>query len=357
MANWKKIALSHYKGEWWYGHLRKALTQLIEVHPFFRKEEDPIGFDIESDITTLLKDWDGEDSFYLGSICATYRGINRLRIPTALWTDYLPLNDYYLPLIRQFDQVFCTQKDSKHLLEQAGCSRVHWLPFGFDETLKNDHTLEKIYEVAFVGNLDLPATTEERRRVLPEIEKNYRMNDYRTSCFGDGMMHTYNQSKMVVNIPALGGFNMRTFEAMASGALLLTKNVGNGQADLFQDGTHFVSYTDTADLLEKIDYYLKHEAERLAISENGMREVLSNHTYRHRAFEMLKVMAANLATKGRDASPSGEWAALAFAYRHEKRLTNLIKLCCTDGMPLGTRISISKKVVTCLASLCRNALK
>jgi len=43
-------------------------------------------------------------------------------------------------------------------------------------------------------------------------------------------------------------------------------------------------------LLEKIDYYLTHETEREEIAYNGYKEVLSKHTYEHRAKEILNVV-------------------------------------------------------------------
>lgn len=353
----EKIALSHPKGEWWYGHLSKALAEMTTIKPVFRIEDDPDGYPLETDITPLLSDWNAQSSFYLGSVAVMFRGINRLQIPTVIWTDYLPTNRAYLPLIRLFDQVFCTQKDSRELLQQGGCPRVHWLPFAFDDTLKNDPSLEKVYDVAFVGNLDSPATREERLGILTEIEAKHRMNDYRTGCFGDGMMETYNKAKIVVNIPVPGGFNMRTFEAMASGALLLTQHVGNGQRDLFADGTHFVCYKDKADLLDKVDYFLKNDKERLEIAGTGMREVLAKHTYRQRAREVLDIMQSRADERGRDASPAAEWEALAFAYRHEKRLKSLLKLSLAKEMPVSQRVRVFKKALTCLGSLCRNAFK
>jgi len=40
-------------------------------------------------------------------------------------------------------------------------------------------------------------------------------------------------------------------------------------------------------MLTKIDYYLKHEDERIAIAKNGSERTAANHTYKHRIEEML----------------------------------------------------------------------
>src|SRR5205823_881666 len=133
---------------------------------------------------------------------------------------------------------------------------------------------EKVYDVGFVGSLELPATRSERIDVLGRLERKYRLNDYRQPVFGDDMMRVYNMSRIVVNIPWANGLNMRTFEAMASGALLLTKTAA-GQPELFTDGMHLVTYRDSSDLIDKIDYYLQHDKERQDIACAGRTEVLA----------------------------------------------------------------------------------
>lgn len=46
-------------------------------------------------------------------------------------------------------------------------------------------------------------------------------------------------------------------------------------------------------MLDKIEYYLSHDAERQKIAENGWKKVCSGHTYEKRIKEMLET--ANLA--------------------------------------------------------------
>ena len=46
-------------------------------------------------------------------------------------------------------------------------------------------------------------------------------------------------------------------------------------------------YESEADLLRKVDYYLRNEKEREGIAKNGHDKVAAGHTYRHRVREML----------------------------------------------------------------------
>lgn len=58
--------------------------------------------------------------------------------------------------------------------------------------------------------------------------------------------------------------------------------------DLFVPGEDFVYYESKEDLLQKVDYYLSHEAERAAIAKSGHDKVAAAHTYRHRVRQMLE---------------------------------------------------------------------
>jgi hypothetical protein len=288
------VAISYLQTEWWTKHLATALQEISDVQAFSMPEGCRPGYATDADLCTLLEPLDVGNSFYIGSFAQLYKGLTTLPLRTGVWADFPPTDDYYLDGLSLFDHVFASSVVSARRLLSVGFSRVSYLPFAVDTSLHNDPNLAKDYEVAFVGNLDLPPTRQKRLALLANLEQRYRMNDYRTPVYGDAMMNVYNRTKIVVNIPwsGSGAFNMRTFEAMAAGALLLTQDVGTGSHDLFQPGVHLDYYTDEADLIGKIDYYLGHEQDRLRIAQTGMQEVLTKHTYQHRAATVLETMKA-----------------------------------------------------------------
>jgi|TARA_B100001971_G_scaffold15244_1_gene11965 glycosyltransferase involved in cell wall biosynthesis len=64
----------------------------------------------------------------------------------------------------------------------------------------------------------------------------------------------------------------RVFETLFSGAMLLESE--NPQtASLFEEGKEYVSFGSKEDMVDKIRYYLKNDAERMQIAENGRRKV------------------------------------------------------------------------------------
>jgi hypothetical protein len=331
--------LSYNRLEWWFGHLATALAARIETVTCPMGRFSQPGHDVETRIEPLLEG--GDHAFYLGSLDQLFPGIADLPMPSAVWIDVTPSRTPAPPPgLRIFDLVFTAQKDSIPMLERAG-HRVEWLPFAVDTTLRNDPTVERIYDVGFVGSLDQPATRDERRAVLPRLERRYRLNDYRTPAFGDAMMRTYNQSRIAVNIPVPGGFSMRAFEAMAAGALFLTRHTDGGQDDLFVDGVHLVIYDTFDDLIDKIDYYLTHDAERAAIARAGREEVLRHHTYGHRAAQILETMATAAPRRQRDRAT--DMAAYAAFYDYIGRPDLLALMACDAGVPLSTRLRLLRR--------------
>lgn len=84
--------------------------------------------------------------------------------------------------------------------------------------------------------------------------------------------------------------NMRLYEATGAGTFLLTDNL-RGLPELFTPGQHLAAYDSAADCIAKIKHYLAQDAEREAIATAGQQHTLSHHTYRHRAEEILRLVA------------------------------------------------------------------
>ena len=75
--------------------------------------------------------------------------------------------------------------------------------------------------------------------------------------FFDAMARTYSASRIVFNRSIRNDVNMRVFEALACGSLLLTNDLAdNGQAELFRDGEHLATYADAEELLDRAAFYL-----------------------------------------------------------------------------------------------------
>src|SRR5260370_735223 len=80
--------------------------------------------------------------------------------------------------------------------------------------------------------------------------------------------------------------NMRLFEATGVGAFLLTDFKDNLDTLFAPDGEVAV-WRSIDDCLAGIDRYLGDQAARTAIASAGQEKTMAQHTYRHRATEIL----------------------------------------------------------------------
>jgi glycosyltransferase involved in cell wall biosynthesis len=190
---------------------------------------------------------------------------------------------YLLKIAPRYDYVFCAQKRDVEVFREVN-SKSYWLPYAVDPTIYKPHDVDVIYDVAFVGNL-IPGLHNERIKLLNRLKKRYNTAIFQ-NVWLDEAARIYSSSKLVFNRSVNGDLNMRVFEAMACGRLLVT-DVANGILDIFEDKRHLVLYNDL-DLEEIIEYYLVNEEERTKIAKAGMEEVRQKHTYDVRLNEMLK---------------------------------------------------------------------
>lgn len=119
------------------------------------------------------------------------------------------------------------------------------------------------------------------------LVKNHGPIDYHTQ-----MPKVFRLSKINLNITVRSiktGLPLRIFDVLGAGGFLLT----NYQPELdyfFQNKKDLVYYTSEEDLYEKVDYYLSHEEERLAIARHGHETVKKYHTYDIRLDQMFQYL-------------------------------------------------------------------
>lgn len=84
----------------------------------------------------------------------------------------------------------------------------------------------------------------------------------------------YKRSKLALSFSVARGQNVvnaRPFEAMSCGAMLLEQESPE-LAKLYTPYVDYVPWTTEVDLLDKVEYYLEHDKERLSIAESGQRK-------------------------------------------------------------------------------------
>ena len=85
------------------------------------------------------------------------------------------------------------------------------------------------------------------------------------------------------------GVPARVFDIMSVGGFVLS-NWQEEIPELFVEDEEIVTYKTPEELLDKADYYLKHEDRRTRIGINGYQKVKKQHTYEHRLDKMISVI-------------------------------------------------------------------
>lgn len=149
-------------------------------------------------------------------------------------------------------------------------------------------------------------TGMERLRLLTAVTKRHTLDLYTldpafslpnlsnhgTADYYSEMPLIFKKSRINLNISLRSiksGIPLRAFDIMGSGGFLLS-NYQEDFLESFIPGVDFEYYESEEDLLQKIDYYLTHEEERIAIAKNGHDKVAAAHTYRDRVREMLDAL-------------------------------------------------------------------
>ncbi len=214
---------------------------------------------------------------------------------------------------RFFDHVFIAQRDYVPDFASAGHPSAHWLPLAGDPGVHYVPNLQRDIDVGFVGKLGAPGTN--RHSVLTQVLGRFSTNEIGSFYAPAEMGRIYSQSRIVFNKSIGGDVNMRFFEAMAAGALLVTDRIGNGLNQLAEEGTHYVGYDTAEEAVAQIEHYLAHDAQREHIAQAGQLLLHQHHTYGVRLEQILQVVAAGscsaparLATPRKRRLWRSEWA-------------------------------------------------
>lgn len=223
----------------------------------------------------------------------TYRGFEHTDIPVVFYS--VDSHHHYLmhaAFADCADATFVAMKDYLPHFASSG-SEVRWFPLWssvYVEPSKN-----KQYGASFVGTLN-PKLNPQRVEFFEELKK---LVDVK--CLYGNWTDIFPFSEIVINQTVKGDLNFRVFEAMMSGALLLTERSGNGLNDLFQEGKHLVTYQkhNHEEAAEKIRYYLEHKSEALEIAAAGREEIMRSHRTEHRAAQMLECLTTIKKRRGK----------------------------------------------------------
>lgn len=85
------------------------------------------------------------------------------------------------------------------------------------------------------------------------------------------------------------GIPLRVFEIMSAGGFVLS-NWQEGIAELFEEGKEIVTFKTPEEMIEKIDYYLTNDEERIRIAIGGYQKVKNYYTFEHQLEKIISIL-------------------------------------------------------------------
>lgn len=202
---------------------------------------------------------------------------------TAAYYIDSPLNEYWLaPLANLFDLVYVDQLPSEIKFRKKGIN-ARWLPL-FASKTDFRCSQNKKYLITFVGRMTHYRI--KRTNLINHIRKHFPINTLQ-DISRSSMIDAFASSQIVLNENFFPGLNLRFFQGLASGSLLLTERHGQGVNIHFQEDRHYVGYSPN-DILTTIKNIAKsyHRFEHIALC--GQEECALKHAAVHRALTVIE---------------------------------------------------------------------
>lgn len=190
-----------------------------------------------------------------------------------------------------FDYIFVAQYDDYLKLKKLN-KNTYWLPLGYDSNINTKTITKKIYDVGFVGKInDFDKKSKDRKKIISTVLDKFNHNKqkyYTTSQCYD----IYKKSKLVINKSIDNDLNMRIFEAMGNGSVLVTNKITNKMNTLFKKNFHYLEYQNLKECLQIIKIHLRPSMQKKMnkISTNAQKIILQKHTYQKRLEKVFDIM-------------------------------------------------------------------
>jgi len=243
-------------------------------------------------------------------------GLERSEVPTVCFQ--IDTHAYTHRRVRWsmlFDHAAVSHPGFDELFRRDGHPSTLLLPQAARQEFFVGPELAREFEIGWVGRTSGPLY---RRRAawLATLAPSFRTNDWSRSYTLEEVAEIYRRSRVVVNIgrdDAPHECNLRVFEVLASGALLLTSAPTELTALGFEEGVHFAAYRRESEIIPLVRHFLQNEDERARIANAGREKTLQEHTYDARVAQLLQRLEE---AGDRKLAPARSWpeARVGLAY-------------------------------------------
>jgi len=235
-------------------------------------------------------------------------GLARSEIPTVYFdVDTYAYTHRRIRWDSLFDHVAVFHPGYEDRFHQAGHRGAFLLPHAACLEFFDMPDVTREFDLGWVGQSSGPLY-QKRAEWLPKLASLFRTNDWSRPYTLSEVADVYRRSRLVVNI-ARDDFrqdaNLRVFEVLASGALLITVVPSELSRIGFEEGIHFVGYRQESEIPSLVQKYLRDEESRFRIAQAGRLKALREHTYDARVEQLV----AHLRLQGtKKLAPARDWS-------------------------------------------------
>jgi len=244
-----------------------------------------------------------------------FRGLEALKAPRAFYAIDAPINEFWQrDWAHFFDYYWVDQPNSIKRLNSQGIDWVDWLPLAADPEIYHlpESGQERDLDIVFVGTID-PERRPKRSAILYRLKQIADVKvidgEGKRSVHPQEVANYYRCAKIVLNELLFDGVNLRTLEAMACGAVVMTEE-NRGESELFADLPVLVTFN--ADNLEEVvTSLLENWEDNRVFGYEAASVVNSSHLLEHRATHILNKLEELKPRPARDdveARVHGAWA-------------------------------------------------
>jgi hypothetical protein len=235
------------------------------------------------------------------------RGLATINILTAcLQIDTYAFTRRRIRWSMLFDHPVVFHPGYREVFQRAGHPGAIEFFHAADRELFDRPPLKRVFDVGAVGRTHAK-TQAARRQVLQALAKRFKVNEWERFYAFEDMAEIYRTSKIVVNV-ARDDYpqdaNMRAFEAMAAGCLLITRVPTELTTVGFQENVHFVPFLDEREIPDLVAKNLASDSNGQRIAQTGQEKVLREHTYDNRAEQLLQIIERS---NGKFPAPARRW--------------------------------------------------
>ncbi len=218
------------------------------------------------------------------------------------WDDHFRFDDYsrlYIPCL-DYSVTNDPQAMAKYKALNARC--IYAPCASTPEYCKRLH-LQKNYDVSFVGG-----RVSNRELLINEIkDRGVSVHVFGKGWGGcvsfDRVINIFNSSKINLNFTSIGDRDVkqtkgRIFEITMCGGFLVTEHAP-GLEEFFEVDKEIVCFETVEEAVDKIRYYLKHDAQRQAIANAGWRRAHCDHTWQIRLSSVFEEIERDIEANGR----------------------------------------------------------